>query len=280
MALMTISFYSHCLGRTVPMRALVPIDASDIAMDSPVKPLPALYLLHGLHGSENDWLTYTRVALWARQKGVAIFCPAGENSFYVNQDAQGKSYLRFLGEELPAFTRRMFPLSHKLNKFIEHEPDDVFPNVMLELDGTIEQLLDTMPAIDVEDYYIQKLKSQRRNVLYNDNVDGVNRTDFKVYYKKKRMPAELCSTGEQKSLLISIILAQTKCQTLDKGFAPVLLLDEVVAHLDDLKREALLEKIRELGIQAWITSTDPKLFASLAEDAQFLTVKNNSVTAS
>ena len=164
----------------------------------------------------------------------------------------------------------------KLNKFIEHEPDDVFPNVMLELDGTIEQLLDTMPAIDVEDYYIQKLKSQRRNVLYNDNVDGVNRTDFKVYYKKKRMPAELCSTGEQKSLLISIILAQTKCQTLDKGFAPVLLLDEVVAHLDDLKREALLEKIRELGIQAWITSTDPKLFASLAEDAQFLTVKNNS----
>lgn len=56
----------------------------------------------------------------------------------------------------------------------------------------------------------------------------------------------------------------------------MLLLDEVVAHLDDLKREALLEKIRELGIQAWITSTDPKLFASLAEDAQFLTVKNNS----
>ena len=165
----------------------------------------------------------------------------------------------------------------KLNKFIEKEPDDVFPNVMLELDGTIEQLLDTMPAIDVEDYYIQKLKSQRRNVLYNDNVDGVNRTDFKVYYKKKRMPAELCSTGEQKSLLISIILAQTKCQTLDKGFAPVLLLDEVVAHLDDLKREALLEKIRDLGIQAWITSTDPKLFASLADEAQFLEVRNNSV---
>lgn len=165
----------------------------------------------------------------------------------------------------------------KLNKFIEKEPDDVFPNVMLELDGTIEQLLDTMPAIDVEDYYIQKLKSQRRNVLYNDSVDGVNRTDFKVYYKKKRMPAELCSTGEQKSLLISIILAQTKCQTLDKGFAPVLLLDEVVAHLDDLKREALLEKIRDLGIQAWITSTDPKLFASLSDEAQFLEVRNNSV---
>lgn len=56
------------------------------------------------------------------------------------------------------------------------------------------------------------------------------------------MPAELCSTGEQKSLLVSIILAQTKCQILNQGFAPVLLLDEVCAHLDDGKREALLEK--------------------------------------
>lgn len=113
MALMTLSFYAHCLGRTVPMRALVPIDASNISMDAPVTPLPALYLLHGLHGSENDWFTYTRVALWARQKGIAVFCPAGENSFYVDQEELGKAYLRFLGEELPAFTRRMFPLSHR-----------------------------------------------------------------------------------------------------------------------------------------------------------------------
>ena len=91
------------------------------------------------------------------------------------------------------------------------------------------------------------------------------------------MPAELCSTGEQKSLLISIILAQTKCQTLDKGFPPVLLLDEIVAHLDDAKREALLEKIRDLSVQAWITSTDAELFASMRSYAQFFEVKNNSV---
>ena len=91
------------------------------------------------------------------------------------------------------------------------------------------------------------------------------------------MPADLCSTGEQKSLLLSIILAQTKCQTLHKGFAPVMLLDEVAAHLDDIKREALLEKIKNLNIQAWITTTDPKLFASIQNDAQFLKVKNNQV---
>lgn len=165
----------------------------------------------------------------------------------------------------------------KLNTFIEHEPDDVFPNVRLELEGTIEKLLNKLPALEVEDFYRELLKKQRRNILYNDNIDGINRTDFKVYYRKKGMPAELCSTGEQKSLLISIILAQTKCQTLDKGFAPVLLLDEVVAHLDDIKREALLEKIRDLGLQAWITSTDPTLFSSLKTDAMFLEVKNNQI---
>ncbi len=165
----------------------------------------------------------------------------------------------------------------KLNRFIESEPDDVFPNVLLELDGTIEKLLDKMPAIEVEDYYQNMLQKQRQNVLYNDNIDGVNRTDFKVYYKKKRMPAELCSTGEQKSLLISIILAQSKCQTLYQGFAPVLLLDEVAAHLDELKREALLEKILGLGAQAWITTTSPEPFDSLRNKAHFIEVCNNQI---
>lgn len=166
----------------------------------------------------------------------------------------------------------------RLNSFIESEPDDVFPNVILELDGTIEKMLDKMPAVDVEDFYVDKLKKERRNVLYNDGVDGVNRTDFKVTYKKKHMPAELCSTGEQKSLLISIILAQTKCQILYQGFAPVLLLDEITAHLDDIKREALLDKIKDLGLQAWITSTNQEIFNSLKNEADFFEVKNNMVT--
>ena len=166
----------------------------------------------------------------------------------------------------------------KLNKFIEKEPDDVFPNVVLELDGMIEKLLDEKPAVDVEDFYRNYLFSQRKSVAFNENgVDGVNKTDFKVLHRQKNMPAELCSTGEQKSLLISIILAQTKCQTLDKGFAPVLLLDEITAHLDDLKREALLEKIVGLNVQAWITSTDEGLFGSLKNEAQFIKVDNGCI---
>lgn len=165
----------------------------------------------------------------------------------------------------------------RLNTFIENEPDDVFPSVRLELDGTIEKALDKYPAVEVEEQYKDMMKKQRRFLSDNDTPDGVNRTDFKVYFRKKGMPADLCSTGEQKSLLISIILAQTKCQTLHKGFTPVMLLDEVAAHLDDIKREALLEKILALNVQAWITTTNPEQFSSIQSAAQFMEVKHNQV---
>lgn len=169
-------------------------------------------------------------------------------------------------------------LTARLNTFIEQEPDDIFPDVRIELDGFIEKMLDTSPAVKVENFYAGNLKKQRRNVLYNDSVDGVNRTDFQVFFKKKNMPAELCSTGEQKALLVSIILAQTKCQILHKGFAPVLLLDEVTTHLDDRKRDALLEKIKALQLQAWITSTEPENFTVLKGSAQFFKVHDNRVS--
>lgn len=179
-----------------------------------------------------------------------------------------------LGVAIAAARRELIA---RLNTFIEHEPDDIFPDVRLELDGTIEKMLDTLPAVRVEQFYIDLLAKQRRNVLYNDYVDGVNRTDFKVYFKKKNMPAELCSTGEQKALLVSIILAQTKCQILDKGFAPILLLDEVTTHLDDKKRDALLLKIAGLHLQAWITSTESQNFAAIQNISQFLEVRDNKV---
>ena len=179
-----------------------------------------------------------------------------------------------LGVAIAAARRELIA---RLNTFIEHEPDDIFPDVRLELDGTIEKMLDTLPAVRVEQFYIELLAKQRRNVLYNDYVDGVNRTDFKVYFKKKNMPAELCSTGEQKALLVSIILSQTKCQILDKGFAPILLLDEVTTHLDDKKRDALLLKIAGLHLQAWITSTESQNFAAIQNISQFLEVRDNKV---
>ena len=165
----------------------------------------------------------------------------------------------------------------RLNAFIDSEPDDIFPNVSIELDGRIEKMLDDKPALEVEDIYRRLLFEERRAILYTENLEGVNRTDFKVFYKNKNMAAELCSTGEQKSLLIGLILAQTRCQILDKGFAPILLLDEVVAHLDSLKKEALIQKIKDLKIQAFITATDAGLFDSMRDSAQFVAIANGKI---
>ena len=165
----------------------------------------------------------------------------------------------------------------RLNTFITAEPDDVFPDVRLELDGSIEKMLNNHSALDVEDYYRESLAAQRHSVLYNDYVDGINRTDFKVFFKKKNLPADLCSTGEQKALLISIILAQTKCHIIAKGFAPILLLDEVTTHLDNEKRDALLEKISALRLQAWITSTELANFKVLENRATFLKIHEGTL---
>lgn len=166
----------------------------------------------------------------------------------------------------------------KLNVFIEKNPDDTFPDAVLSLDGTIENMLLEKPAIFVEDYYRESLFNMRRNILYNDSNNSIVKTDLNVLYKKKNVPAALCSTGEQKSLLLGIVLAQAKSLLAAKDFPPILLLDEVAAHLDDNKRLALLSKIKELKTQSWLTTTSLFDFSDISEDSQFFEVKNNTVS--
>ena len=88
----------------------------------------------------------------------------------------------------------------------------------------------------VEDFYKESLLSQRHLILNNMSSDGINKTDLKAIYKKKNIPANLCSTGEQKSLLLSIILAQAQSLVERNGFPPIMLLDEIAAHIDDIKK--------------------------------------------
>ena len=91
------------------------------------------------------------------------------------------------------------------------------------------------------------------------------------------MPAGQCSTGEQKALLIAIILADARLQAARLGRAPILLLDEVAAHLDDTRRAALFEELIEIGGQAWLTGTDATLFQPLRNKAQFVTVSHGEI---
>lgn len=165
----------------------------------------------------------------------------------------------------------------KLNTFIEQNPDDIFPDAFLSLDGTIEKMLEDKPAIYVEDFYRESLFNLRRNILFNDSSNTFNKTDLCVLYKKKNVPAALCSTGEQKALLLSIILAHAKSLLYTRGVSPILLLDEIAAHLDNAKKEAFLTKINSLKLQAWLTTTDLSEFTNLKDMAQFFEVKNNTV---
>lgn len=166
----------------------------------------------------------------------------------------------------------------KLNNFMEHNIDDIFPEATLMLDGTIEKMLDEKPAIYVEDFYRESLYNSRRSILLNDNSNGINKTDLKAIYKKKNVPASLCSTGEQKSLLLSIILSQARCITYNKQIPPILLLDELDAHLDNLKKEAFISKVGELNTQSFLTTTNMFEFTNIRDSAQFFEIKNNNVS--
>ena len=98
-----------------------------------------------------------------------------------------------------------------------------------------------------------------------------------VHHRPKFMPAAQCSTGEQKALLIGLMLAHARLVGEMHGFAPILLLDEVAAHLDEARRAALYEMLDALGCQAWMTGTDRSLFQALDNNANFLTVSNGTI---
>ncbi len=165
----------------------------------------------------------------------------------------------------------------RLGQFLSVVDVDGFPTAEIHLSGVVEEWLDGLAAIDVEDKYKEKLKASRHLVADGGTVGGVHTSDFSVLHAQRGMDAALCSTGEQKALLYSIILAQTKAATQEKGQCPILLLDELAAHFDAKRRDALLERLYQLPSQVWMSGTDVSPFAALAGRAEFLTVENASV---
>lgn len=154
-----------------------------------------------------------------------------------------------------------------------------FPRARLHLRGTLEELLETTSALEVEDLFKRQLQNSRpRDALVGGAQTGPHKTDLLVSYAAKTMPAEQCSTGEQKALLIGIILAHAKLIAAERGAPPIVLLDEVAAHLDESRRAALYGILQDLGGQVWLTGTDPSLFDSVKDTAYFVEVKGNGPT--
>jgi DNA replication and repair protein RecF len=136
-----------------------------------------------------------------------------------------------------------------------------------------------MPALAAEDRLRAALAASRSNdAAAGGAAVGPHRSDLAVIHAERNIAAEAASTGEQKALLIAIVLAQARLQQRDRGEAPVLLLDEVTAHLDAVRRAALLEVVAGLDGQTWITGTDPGLFAPLHGTARFLSVHDGALS--
>lgn len=161
-----------------------------------------------------------------------------------------------------------------------HLQDDPapFPRLSLHIEGAAEKLAVAHAALDAEDH-LRMLLAQNRNSDAESGMThiGPHRSDVHVTHLEKNALAEQCSTGEQKALLISLVLAQARLLTHLHGSAPLILLDDVTAHLDEKRRAALCQQILALGAQAWLSGTDARLFPGLKDTAQFFEVREGNV---
>ena len=149
-----------------------------------------------------------------------------------------------------------------------------FPSGRIMLEGWMEQILPHRPAVEVEDRYRAVLKENRaRDAAAGRTLDGPHLSDLSVFYADKNIPAASASTGEQKALLIGLVLAHARFIAEMTGMTPVLLLDEVVAHLDSARRAALFDEVDRLGAQVWMTGADISLFDAIASRAEVFEVE-------
>jgi DNA replication and repair protein RecF len=154
-----------------------------------------------------------------------------------------------------------------------------FPRARLTLVGGVESWLEDVPALAAEARFAAALAANRQSDGQAGGAAiGPHRSDLAVSFAEKGIAAEFASTGEQKALLIAILLAHAALQQATRGEPPLLLLDEIAAHLDASRRAALFEALVRLDSQAWLTGTDAALFAPLRCDAQFLSVHDGTLS--
>ena len=153
-----------------------------------------------------------------------------------------------------------------------------FPSAELMLDGWMENALLSEPATSVEDRYRQILRDSRaRDAAAGRTLDGPHLTDLRVIYAPKHMPARDASTGEQKALLIGLVLAHANLVAEMTGLTPLLLLDEVVAHLDPSRRAVLFSELTKLGAQVWMTGADPASFGEVGASGEIFEIESGRI---
>lgn len=153
-----------------------------------------------------------------------------------------------------------------------------FPSALIALDGWMENALLTATATAVEDRYREMLRDSRaKDAAAGRTLNGPHLTDLMVIYAPKNMPARDASTGEQKALLIGLVLAHATLVAEMTGITPLLLLDDIVAHLDPNRRAALFDELAALGAQVWMTGADPVAFTDIGARADVFDVEAGTV---
>lgn len=154
----------------------------------------------------------------------------------------------------------------------------LFPQVELSMEGQFESFAQNQAALIVEDKMTGYLKESRKQDAVTGGASiGAHHTHVRLFHVDQQKFIEICSTGEQKALLLSLVMANCRLRAYTSGRSPLLLLDEVVAHLDQRRREALFEEIKLLKVQAWMTGTDAATFDLLGQEVQHFKVFDGNV---
>ena len=168
--------------------------------------------------------------------------------------------------------------STQLDHLMSNPNNSFFPPVRILWTGMIEDLLNDMPAIDVEENFANYLKIKRKEGIYN--LFGPSHSILKIWFTKSGLTSDFCSTGQQKSILVSIVLAFSKLLSKLKNYHSFLLLDEVASHLDEKHFRALFEESLSISSQIWMTGTNEAIFKKLEKSSllQYFVINDSNIT--
>jgi DNA replication and repair protein RecF len=197
----------------------------------------------------------------------------------VNSDAWLGALEASMAQDAIAIAAGRNEWAHHIQHHLQDDPHP-FPRVRITISGFLETTLHTHAALDAEQMFKDLLKQNRSlDAASGITTLGTHRSDLEVHHVSKDMPAHLCSTGEQKALLISLILAHARLLRAIHQSTPIILLDDITAHLDEMRRDAMAAQLLALGGQAWLSGTDDSFFSAFKHKAQFFNICNGDIIA-